>query len=222
MRRVAACLVTIALASWFSLAHALCPHQCPDPGTWVPWYGNSTVPSQVRVAGLGADGVLDPLSEATIVVRDLANNPVAGALVNFDFQACGPAEICAVSSAMCHELDVPNQRVSAVTDASGAVTLRFAGTANNPGGGPAFGDGNVDVYVCGTLLASLPVAFFDMSGGDGVGASDLSAWLEDFIMVSTPLRGDYDGSGTLGANDLSAWLTAAGTGRSALGCQDAQ
>lgn len=219
MRRAIACFVTVVLASVCSLAHALCPHQCPEPGTWVPWYGNSTVPSLIRVAGFGADGVLDPLSEVTIVVRDLANNPLAGALVSFDFSGCAPATICAVSSSTCHELDVPNQRVHTVTDANGVVTLRFAGTANNPGGAPALGDELVELFVCGTLLASRPAVFFDMNGGDGVGAGDLSAWLTDFNMISIWLRGDYDGNGALGANDLSLWLTAAGTGRSALGCQ---
>jgi hypothetical protein len=57
------------------------------------------------------------------------------------------------------------------------------------------------------LLASPSVASFDLDGVSGVGAGDLSAWLQDFASGGDWARSDYDGDGRIGAADLSAWLT---------------
>ena len=49
---------------------------------------------------------------------------------------------------------------------------------------------------------------YDLDGQQGLGAGDLSLFLEEFSTGTGSWAADYDGSGNLGAADLSLWLAA--------------
>jgi len=50
------------------------------------------------------------------------------------------------------------------------------------------------------------VALYDHFGG-GVGATDLAAWIDDFLSLNNPSRSDYLAPfGSVGATDLAKWL----------------
>ena len=68
------------------------------------------------------------------------------------------------------------------------------------------------------LIGSPSISAFDLDGGGGVGANDLSIWLTDFGSGNAYGRSDYDCSGDVGANDLSSWLTVFGSAGSAESC----
>ena len=78
-------------ALWFVFALACAPPalaQVPDPSC-------STLPCGITLVGLNA-GVPDPAGEFTVVARDLACNPIAGASLVFDFSECAPdLRVCA-------------------------------------------------------------------------------------------------------------------------------
>ncbi len=194
---------------------------CPTNGGecfFLPSPSASTVPQRLLVAGWGADGAIDPAAEFIVTLRDLGNFPQWGRVVVVDFSHCAPAVICGVSGNSCDSLDAPLGRVTAITNTDGRAVFRVAGCARNSGGTPVPGGGTATVSSCGVLLRTVPVAFSDQDGDDGLGANDLSAWLGDAFGASYFARSDYDGDGTLGANDLSVWLGYQGRGLSAMGC----
>lgn len=194
---------------------------CPINGDGcfhLPSPGASTVPQRLLVAARGADGAIDPAAEFMVTIRDLASNPQWGRVVVVDFSACAPAVICGVSGNSCDSLAAPSRRVTAVTNTDGRAVFRVAGCARNSGGTPVPAGGTATVSSCGVVLRTVPVAFSDQNGDDGLGANDLSAWLGDVFGASYFARSDYDGDGTLGANDLSVWLGYLGRGLSAVGC----
>jgi hypothetical protein len=103
------------------------------------------------------------------------------------------------------------------TAADGSAHFTILGGSN--GGGNAvtlLGGGRI--FANGTLIASPTVSAFDLDGGSGVGANDLSCWLTDFGSGQPFGRADYDCSGGVGANDLSFWLTAFGQGTMTQSC----
>jgi hypothetical protein len=68
------------------------------------------------------------------------------------------------------------------------------------------------------------VTAYDENGAitaNGVGGSDLSAWMSDFGNVGASGykgRSDFNHGGTLDGVDLSFWLSKFGSGASASGC----
>ena len=191
----------------------------------VPSAANSTVPDIIRLVGNNA-GVPDPglLSAVppapasfTIVVKDLANNPINGASVVVDLSLCGDLNICS------DQLD-PNALVNCgakttrkFTDVTGSVTFIVLGGSNGPGGAVELHNAG-RIFANGTLLRSPTVAAYDLDGQLGIGAADLSAWLGDFANGSAYGRSDYDGDGSTGAGDLSLWLGEFAGGNSTSSC----
>lgn len=178
----------------------------------VPSPGNSTLPSPAFFTVVGHSlGTPDALGTFSIVVRDLANNPINGSSVVLDFSAASdlvPASDqldAGASTVNCAAKTV--RKFSGVT---GTATFTVVGAANNSGASPGAGLNGVKVYADGVLLGSLTAAVLDQDGGGGAGANDLSLWLTDAGSLGYFGRSDYDYSGDLGANDLSLWLTAAG------------
>lgn len=182
----------------------------------VPSAGNSTTPACISLVGNTA-GVADPTGTIVITVRDLANNPINGASVVIDLINCPDLAICD------DQLDA-NALVNCVakttrkfTDALGNVTFTVLGGSN--GGGNAVSLQNAGrIYANGTLIGSPTVAAYDLDSLAGLGANDLSAWLNDFGSGHPYGRADYDCDGGLGANDLSLWLTVFGAGTSSASC----
>jgi hypothetical protein len=93
----------------------------------------------------------------TVVVRDLANNPIAGSLVVLDFSQCPGAFLCPARPTDPYLLDVPTRTLRMTTDAAGKVTFpaRVGGTC--PAGG-------VSVFADGVSLKSYALASPDQNG----------------------------------------------------------
>ena len=183
----------------------------------VPSAANSTVPSAIRVVGTNGTTPDAAAGQFTIVVRDLANNPVNAASVVIDFSQCPDIELCS------DQLD-PNATVTCAaktirkfTDFMGQVQFVILGHSHGPAD-PSMALELVRIYGNGALIATPEVSAFDLDGSGGVGANDLSAWLSDFGSGLKPTRSDYDASGDIGAGDLSAWLGVFAGGGSAQSC----
>jgi hypothetical protein len=95
----------------------------------------------------------------------------------------------------------PANGANAITDSLGSVHMSLMGAARP---GPP-GNQRARIYADGVLLGYVPVAMFDLDGGNGVRGSDLSIWAGDFISTASPARSDYDASGSVGGADLSIW-----------------
>jgi hypothetical protein len=195
-----------------SLLSLLAPCARALPSAW-----NSTVPGVIRLVGANG-GVPDAVAgQFTVVVRDVANNPIAHAAVVIDYESCTDLAICADQLDTDATVNCAAKFVRKLADASGAVTFTILGHSNGAGGAttPAnYGS----VYANGVLIAHPSIAAFDLDGFGGVGAGDLSVWLSDFGSGMNWARSDYDGDGMVGAADLSEWLTTFGAGGSTQSC----
>jgi hypothetical protein len=173
----------------------------------VPSAANSTVPGWINAMGAKA-GVPDPHGQVTIVVRDLANNPLNGASVVIDLSGCADLNLC------CDQLDAgttvncPAKTTRKFTDVTGTVQFILEGKSIGSGNAVEL-QGAGRVYANGTLIGSPTVPAFDLDGSSGVGINDLSVWLGDFGTLGNPAfgRADFDHNGAVGINDLSVWLT---------------
>jgi len=171
----------------------------------VPSPGNSSVPACISLVGNNG-GVIDPVGQFVVTVRDLANLPINNSLVVVDFSSCSGLTLCNTGAFAGVTLDCGTQTARAFTGVTGQVTFRIAGHANNSGNQApysTYGDGKV--FADGVLLFSPTVHAYDQNAS-GLGATDLSAWLGDFFGGNNPSRSDYDCTGALGATDLSNWL----------------
>jgi hypothetical protein len=185
-----------------------------------PWFGNSTLPNNLLVVGNDGAGTPDPAGRYLVTVRDLANNPAVGVSVTFDWSTCPGLRLCTNQNQpglalVCGGTDY---HATLTTDAQGQVAPVFMGGRDPLRGAPT---DRVRVYADGGLLASVNVAVFDLDGRDGVGAGDLSLWLQDFGTGLNWGRCDYDGNAFVGSGDLSVWLTVFGSGHSAASCGSA-
>ena len=171
----------------------------------VPSAGNSTVPSCISLVG-NAAGVPDVAGQFSVVVRDLANNPLIGASVVIDLSGCTDLAICddqldANATTIC-----ASKTTRKFTDNLGSVTFIVLGGSNGAGNATTLLGGG-KIFANGTLIGSPTVAAYDLDGALGLGANDFSAFLTDFASGFNYGRSDYDCSGNIGANDLSSWLS---------------
>jgi hypothetical protein len=180
----------------------------------VPSAANSTTPSCVPLVGSSA-GVPDAFGTITVVVRDLANNPLSGASVVVDISGCTELALCDDQLDANALVVCASQTTRKFTDGLGSVSFIVLGGGSGPaatllGGGKIFANG--------TLIASPTVNAYDENGIGGLGAADLSAFLGDFASGNPFGRSDFDCSGALGAADLSKWLTLFAGGTSTASC----
>ena len=173
----------------------------------LPNPANSTIPACIPVMGHNAAGVPDPLSQVEVIYRDLANNPIAGAMIVFDFSACTELRLCASDHDPGIFVDCPTRTVRRLTDANGRATFRVMGWSVATPGTPGYPNNSSKIYADGVLLGSPGVEIYDLDR-NGLGAADLADWLTDFFSGNNPARGDYDCSLSLGASDLGTWLKA--------------
>ncbi len=177
-------------------------------GAGVPSPANSTIPKQIPVVGMFGGQPDTATGAVEVVVRDLANNPVAGALVTIDFGTVPDVRLA--PDMLDPELTVQcaSSTVTAYTNAAGRARFTILGA----GRGTSAQDGVIRARVSetGRLLGEVPVVIYDLDGVNGVGANDLALWLQDIGSLENRGRGDYDGSGFTGANDISVWLGVAG------------
>jgi hypothetical protein len=204
------------------LAAATAMAGVPDPA-------NSTKPARINVLGTQT-GNADPNAAFGVVVRDLANNPIANSSVVIDLINCTDTRISnqsGMGSLSSQIVDCPLKTVRALTDATGSVTMSVLGGATNPSGPSAAGPGGgcVRIFADAVLLGTATALVFDQNGGslpgaDGVEISDLSRWLVDFGSGVYKGRSDYNhvaSPGVVGIDDLSVWMVRFGAGTSASG-----
>jgi len=182
----------------------------------VPSKDNSTVPSCISLVGSLA-GVPDAIGQFTVVVKDLANNPLSGASVVIDLAGCTDLAICSDQLDANATVNCGAKTTRKFTNGLGSVQFIVLGGSNGAGNATTLLNGG-RVFANGTLIGSPTVSAFDLDGGSGVGANDLSAWLTDFGTGNNYGRSDFDCSNSIGANDLSLWLTEFGAGTSASSC----
>ncbi len=168
-----------------------------------------SMPCQVNLVG-ATGGEADAVSEFSIVVRDLAQNPIANSIVLIDFAACPDLRIAAQQpfSGVTANCGGSVGAVSAITDATGIATFRIVGGARNlTGGVPGAGFRCARVYADGVLVGTLNVGAFDQNGVGGVNPVDVSVWLMDFFTGTYVGRSDFDCNQTLSPVDLSRLLS---------------
>ena len=178
---------------------------------------NSTTPSCISLVGTYGGVPAHGAGEFAVTIRDLANNPIAGATVVIDLSTAPDLRLCADQLDPAATVDCAHKTVSKLTGVDGSVRFTVLGSSNG-GGNAVTLLGNGRIYANGTLIQSPTVSAYDLDGSSGLGANDLSAWLGDFGSGQPFGRSDYDCSGNLGANDLSIWLSAFGSGAMAESC----
>src|SRR5262249_6474524 len=147
----------------------------------------------------------------TVVIRDLANNPLNGASVVIDISGCTDLSICDDQLDAGALVNCGAKTTRKFTNGAGSVSFTVLGGSNGAGNATTLLGGG-KIFCNGTIMNNPTVAAFDLDGSSGVGANDLSALLGDFGSGFAFGRSDYDCSGNIGANDLSFWLTEFGNG----------
>lgn len=181
-----------------------------------PSAANDTTPNCISLVGTYGSTPA-PAGEFTVICRDLANNPMAGAVVVIDLSACSELFICADQLDPLATVDCAHKTVSKLTGADGSVHFNVLGGSHGAGSAVTFLSGG-RIYKNGTLIQAPTVSAYDLDGSAGLGANDLSAWLTDFGSGQPYGRSDFDCSGNVGANDLALWLSAFGSGTMAQSC----
>lgn len=196
MRRTPPLLIALLLAS-LSPAGA----RADEP----PTPANSIIPSYVIVVGSGPAGPDSATGHVTVTFRDLANNPVPGALVEFDFSACTDVALAADQQDPRLTVDCGRRVVSAVTDQAGIASFTIVGRGIP---GPQSPTTGLRIYADGIQLGSIPVAVLERDGANGLTLADLQFWFMDFVSSTNPPRADYNGVGGVNLVDLSIWASA--------------
>jgi len=187
----------------------------------VPSASNSTLgpsPNGFRLMGQSG-GVPDGNSGGliTIVVRDLANNPLNNASVVIDLSNAADLRLCNNQLDANAIVNCAAKTTRKFTDITGTVQFIVLGGSNGAGNATTLLGGG-RIFANGTLISSPTVAAYDLDGANGVGINDLSVWLGDFGTGQSFGRADLDLNGAVGINDLSVWLGEFGLGTSAASC----
>lgn len=193
--------IVVTLVTLWMLTTPALPALANTPGT-----NNSTFPEVLNAIGSNGGGTADPLGAYEVVVRDLANNPIANSYVTLDFTSCSDLRLCSDALDPDAIVSCANRTVSKVTDANGRATFRILGYSPVAPTTPGPTSTSLRVYADGVLLGFARVAIYDLTGGAGTAPSDLAAWLDEFFYGAAVSRADYDGNGILGPSDLSKWL----------------
>jgi hypothetical protein len=157
----------------------------------VPSPVNSTVPPVLATTPGGNIAT-------SIVVRDLANNPISGSTVVIDYNNCAGFVPCSAASSPIPDgyiLDEGAKQIRMVTAFNGQAPfyLRAGGGCSSTG---------IRVFADGVLLASIHAASADQSGDLTVDASDVA--LVHAKIGTSDLSGDLDGNGIVDASDEGA------------------
>lgn len=184
-----------------------CLDAAPAFGIAVPSAERSIVPSHITIVGLSG-GVADTqLAEFVVKVRSLSDEPWPGAAVAIDFGSALDVRVAAVQPDPGVTLYCSAPYIQKIADAQGEARFTIVGR-----GAGVFSLANtysaIRVYADGALIASPIVHTYDLDGRDGLGAGDLSTFIDIFVTGNGSWAADYDGNHAIGAADLSLWLTA--------------
>lgn len=97
----------------------------PVQAQGVPSPANSTVPSLIALVG-HTGGVASAYGAFDVIVRDLANNPVAGASVVVDPGLCPDLHLCADPNDPGTTVDCAGSRAGRITDCGRTSALHVA------------------------------------------------------------------------------------------------
>jgi len=161
---------------------ALCTARVTAAG--VPSPANSTVPACMALCPLGD-------MPFAVVVRDLANNPIAGSNVVLDFSTCPGAHLCpeGFSPPFPYTVDLVTRTLRMTSGVDGSVTF----PAHVGGVGAA---GSVRVFADGVLLKSYALASPDQNGnGVAVNIVDVDETLFNAKLGSSDPTADMDCDG---------------------------
>jgi hypothetical protein len=154
----------------------------------VPSPVNSTFPHCLVTCPFGDMHVV-------VTVRDIANNPVAGASVVFDFSDCAGAFLCPQMPGYPYDVNVGARTIRMFTDAAGTadIPLHVGGFC---------GAGSVRLFANGIFFTSYALASPDQNG-DGVvnGVYDLALFTAK--LGTTDPTADFDCSGNVDAGDTA-------------------
>lgn len=193
------------------LVAAVASAAVPDPA-------HSTKPAYIVVVGQNA-GTPDPNGSFTVVVRDVANNPIANSQVIIDFGACSDSRTTTVAAAG-QTVDCPTHTVRGFTNGSGSITFDIVGGGRNTGAAAGPGGNCANITADGVSLFHPTVNVYDENGDvttPGMEVTDLSAFLKDLGTGFYFGRSDFNQGGSLEVVDLSVFLSKLGTGFSANG-----
>jgi hypothetical protein len=168
------------MRGWRLVSALLCVASFTSPvRASVPDPAHSTIPGCLATCPYGD-------IPFTVVVRDFANNPVAGASVLLDFWFCPAVELCPAQDPGI-VIDVPARTARAHTDASGAFTFRLkaGGLCEDPG---------IRVFADGVQLTDPPVrvASVDQDGNLAVYGNDRERLAADPYTAGRDLDCDAD------------------------------
>lgn len=204
-------LALLAIASVPAGAQIICLQGCPQ-------VNNSIVPSCIMLVGHDGNGVPDPAGRFSVIVRDLANNPVPGTVVRIDLTGASELHLCSTQSPGLTVSAVPgNMWVQRPADATRTFTADLLGGSNGTGNATTPLHGG-RVYANGVLIGLPTVSAVDLDGSGGVGINDLASWLFDFGTGNAYGRDDYDCSESVGINDFSMLLFSYGGAQSIASC----
>ena len=155
----------------------------------VPAPSNSTLPACLATTPGG--NIL-----STIIVRDLASNPINNSLVVIDYSLCAGFVPCPQggSPGDPYIVDLPTGTLRMFTNASGQAVfpVRAGGGCSNSG---------IRVFADGVLLGSMHAASADQNGDLAVGGADVAAVM---AKVATPdLSGDLNCDNAVNAADVA-------------------
>jgi hypothetical protein len=182
----------------------------------IPSPANSTIPAFVDLVACDGIGALPPAAryKATITVRDLGNFALENVAVSIRF--CSDVRIYATipGGAVTDVVGGHLYTCTALTNASGQVTVLVSGAGLNATGASVGADGSVCAtwYANDVAIGASSVATYDEDGGlsvaqQGIATSDLVRWAQD--MLANPAiykpRSDFDHSAALATGDLVFW-----------------
>lgn len=163
---------------------------------------NHTIPNHIVLVGRGAAGPDSVNGHVYCVIRDLANNPIPGAVVTFDFSAFSDLRIAADQHDPRVTVNCAQRSVSGVSDANGRVDFTILGACT---GGPPSPPRSLRIYADGVLLGSPTVAVLERDGFPGLTLTDLSIWAADWFSGLELERANFDGDSSVSPLDLSFW-----------------
>jgi len=175
----------------------------PAPASGDPF--TDTIPNHILVVARGPNGADTAMGRATVVIRDLAANPVPGVTVTIDFSACPDVAISQDQLDARYTVDCGLLTVTAVTDADGRADFTVLGTTRLVA--PA-GHACARIYANGILEAAVPVAVLDRDGTGGLTPADLSIWSADYFSATDPDRANLDAIAGVDLKDLAVWADA--------------
>jgi hypothetical protein len=152
----------------------------------VPSPANSTIPACLATTP-GGNIV------STIIVRDIANNPVANSLVVIDYSLCAGFAPCTQDGpGDGYIVDTINKMIRMPSGLNGQAPFSLRA------GGGCSGNG-IRIFADGVLLGSIHAASADQDGDLAVGAADIAA--VHAKIGTADLSGDIDCNGAVDATD---------------------